>query len=163
NWSQWFIGFAPLGILLLVLVPLLSYLVCRPQIKESPEIAAWAANELRLMGPLSRNERIMLGLILLAMFLWITGSNPNITLPVLRPRQHLHAVDDGRVRRGLAAAGDRGHRIRRHRRREERVGGVVLLHIAADAGLGSERDRLHQMGGGGLRCTAEIDVTNDGP
>ncbi|HTN49046.1 MAG TPA: DASS family sodium-coupled anion symporter [Burkholderiaceae bacterium] len=83
SWSQWFVGFAPLGILLLILVPLLSYFVCRPQVKESPEIAAWAANELKAMGPPSRNEWVMLGLILLAMFLWITGSNPNISVPVL--------------------------------------------------------------------------------
>ena len=42
GWSQWFIGFAPLGILLLLLVPLLSYLVCRPEVKESPEIVSGA-------------------------------------------------------------------------------------------------------------------------
>ncbi len=83
SWSQWFIGFAPLGLLLVLLVPLLSYLVCRPEIKESPEITAWAAGELREMGPPSRNEWVMLALVLLAMFLWITGSNPNITLPWL--------------------------------------------------------------------------------
>ena len=37
TWSQWFIGFAPLGILLMLLVPLLSYVICRPEIKDSPE------------------------------------------------------------------------------------------------------------------------------
>ena len=36
GWSQWFAGFAPLGILLLLVVPLLSYVVCRPEVKESP-------------------------------------------------------------------------------------------------------------------------------
>jgi citrate:succinate antiporter/L-tartrate/succinate antiporter len=35
------------------------------------------------MGPLSRNEWMMSGLVLVAMFLWITGANPNITLPYL--------------------------------------------------------------------------------
>ena len=35
------------------------------------------------MGPLSRNEWVMSGLVVLAMFLWITGSNPNIKLPFL--------------------------------------------------------------------------------
>src|SRR5438552_6195228 len=83
TWSQWFLGFAPLGILLLLLVPLLSYFVCRPQVKQSAEIPAWAASELKLMGPLSRNEWIMAGLVVLAMFLWITGSNPTIKLPGL--------------------------------------------------------------------------------
>src|ERR1043166_8659147 len=37
SWSQWFVGFAPLGILLLILVSLLSYVICRPEGKESPE------------------------------------------------------------------------------------------------------------------------------
>jgi citrate:succinate antiporter/L-tartrate/succinate antiporter len=83
SWSQWFIGFAPLGILLLVLVPLLAYVVCRPEVKESPEIVTWSASELAAMGPPSRSEWVMAVLVLLAMFLWICGSNPAISLPLL--------------------------------------------------------------------------------
>jgi len=83
TWSQWFIGFAPFGILLMLLVPLLSYVICRPEIKDSPETVTWASNELKAMGPLSRNEWIMSALVVLAMFLWITGSNPTIKLPWL--------------------------------------------------------------------------------
>jgi anion transporter len=83
TWSHWFIGFAPLGVLLLLLVPLLSYLICKPEVKESPEVVAWAASELKEMGPLSRNEWIIAALVILAMFLWITGSNPDIKLPFL--------------------------------------------------------------------------------
>lgn len=85
SWSQWFLGFAPLGIALLIIVPLLSYILCRPTIKRSPEVVEWAGEELRKMGPLSRNEKWMFGLVVLAMFLWITGSNPNISLPVVGP------------------------------------------------------------------------------
>ena len=83
GWSQWFFGFAPLGILLLLLVPLLSYLVCRPEVKQSPEIVQWSAGELAAMGPPSRSEWIMIALVLLAMFFWICGSNPVISLPWL--------------------------------------------------------------------------------
>jgi citrate:succinate antiporter/L-tartrate/succinate antiporter len=83
QWSQWFFGFAPLGVLLLILVPLLGYLVCKPEIKESPEVPAWALGELQAMGSLSRNEKIMSVLVVLAMLLWITGSNPDIALPFL--------------------------------------------------------------------------------
>jgi L-tartrate/succinate antiporter len=83
TWSQWLMGFAPLGVLLMLLVPLLSYLICRPEVKRSPEIVRWASNELKAMGPLSRNEWVMSGLVLVAMFLWITGSNPTIKLPGL--------------------------------------------------------------------------------
>jgi len=81
TWSQWFIGFAPLGIPLLLLVPLLGYFICRPEIKESPEIVEWSKGELAKMGPPSRQEWIMAALVLLAMFLWICGSNPNISVP----------------------------------------------------------------------------------
>ncbi|SNT02913.1 anion permease [Tardiphaga sp. 37S4] len=83
GWSQWFIGFAPLGVPLILLLPLLSYAICRPEVKESPEIVAWSAGELASMGALSRSEWIMAGLVVLAMFLWITGSNPDISLPGL--------------------------------------------------------------------------------
>jgi L-tartrate/succinate antiporter len=83
GWSQWFVGFAPLGIPLLLLVPILSYLICRPQVKQSPEIVTWSSGELAKMGPPSRNEWIMAALVLLAMFLWITGANPTISLPLL--------------------------------------------------------------------------------
>src|ERR1700739_4313726 len=68
GWSQWFIGFAPLGILLLLVVPLRSDVVCRPEVKQSPEIVAWSADELRKMGPPSRSEWVMAALVLLAMF-----------------------------------------------------------------------------------------------
>jgi len=83
SWSQWFLGFAPLGVLLTLLVPFLCYVVCRPEVRQSPEIVTWASDELKKMGPPSRREWIMGGLVLLAMFLWITGSNPNIKLPGL--------------------------------------------------------------------------------
>src|SRR6201988_4983577 len=83
SWSQWFVGLAPLGIPLLLLVPLLGYFICRPEIKESPEIVEWSKGERAAMGPVSRQEWIMAVLVLLAMFLWICGSNPNIKLPML--------------------------------------------------------------------------------
>ena len=83
NWTQWLVGFLPLGILLIALVPLVSYVVCKPEIKKSPQISEWAAGELREMGPVSRKEWTMIGLVILAMFMWITGSNPNISLPGL--------------------------------------------------------------------------------
>src|SRR3954453_19402388 len=52
GWGQWFIGFAPLGVPLLLAVPLLAWLVCRPEVRQSPEIVTWSAGELAAMGPL---------------------------------------------------------------------------------------------------------------
>src|SRR5258705_1707456 len=73
-WSQWFAGFAPLGIPLLLLVPLLSYVFCRPQVKQSPEIVTWSASETASIGPPSRHEWISARLVLLTMFPLSTGA-----------------------------------------------------------------------------------------
>src|SRR5262249_26929286 len=82
SWTQWFAGFAGLGIPLLFLVPLLSYVICKPQVKRRPEISQWASTQLDAMGPISRNEWLMAALMIVAMFLWITGST-NIQFPIL--------------------------------------------------------------------------------
>ena len=83
TWGQWAIGFLPVGIILFALAPLLAYLLYPPEIKESPEISDWASSELKAMGPLARNEWLMLGFVVLAMLLWIFGSNPNFSVPFL--------------------------------------------------------------------------------
>ncbi len=81
NWLQYAMGFLPVGIVLLILVPLLVYVIYPPEIKNSKEIPQWAAGELAKMGNISRGEIIMIVLVLLAIFLWITGSNTLISLP----------------------------------------------------------------------------------
>ena len=43
--------------LLVALVPLLVYVLYPPEIKTSPEVPAWAAQELRRLGPLGRPEK----------------------------------------------------------------------------------------------------------
>ena len=73
TWVQWFMAFAPVGILLLVLVPLLVYWIYPPQVKEGAEVPAWAAKELQKMGPLSQREIILGVLVLTALLLWIFG------------------------------------------------------------------------------------------
>ncbi|HXZ43919.1 MAG TPA: DASS family sodium-coupled anion symporter, partial [archaeon] len=83
NWMQWLLGFIPVGIVLILLVPLATYLLYPPEIKASHEIPVWAGQELEKMGKVGRSEIIMIGLMILAIFLWITGSNVLISLPYL--------------------------------------------------------------------------------
>jgi anion transporter len=83
TWPQWFFGFLPVGVVLFLLVPLLTYVLYPPEIKSGPEVSAWAGQELEKMGRFSRKERTMTILILAAMFLWITGATPGISLPLL--------------------------------------------------------------------------------
>jgi anion transporter len=81
NWVQWFMGFLPMAVVLLALVPLLTYLIYPPELKTSKEIPPWAGGELAKMGSISRGEVTMIVLVLLAIFLWITGSNALVSLP----------------------------------------------------------------------------------
>lgn len=74
GWMRWFLAFLPAGALLLLATPLLSYLVYPPEVKKCPEVPDWARRELKELGPLSTREIVLLGLVLLALGLWIFGA-----------------------------------------------------------------------------------------
>lgn len=83
GWWGFAAGFAPAGVLLLLLVPLLTYWIYPPEVRHSAETVAWAAEQLRQMGPMSRREWTMAALVLLAVALWVAGSNERVSLPGL--------------------------------------------------------------------------------
>ncbi|RQH04407.1 anion permease [Paraburkholderia dinghuensis] len=71
SWIQWFTAMAPAGFVLLLAVPVLTYVLYPPEVKQGNEVPAWAAEELRKMGPLSRREWTLGVLVLIALALWI--------------------------------------------------------------------------------------------
>jgi L-tartrate/succinate antiporter len=75
SWSQWFLGFAPVGFVLLLLVPFLLYKVYPPELRTAPEAPRWAAEQLRAMGAMSRRELTLLVLVSTALALWIFASH----------------------------------------------------------------------------------------
>jgi len=75
GWMRWFLAFAPGGIVMLLAVPLLTYFLYPPEVKEGREVPAWAAEELRKMGGLSAREVILAVLVLVALALWIFGGD----------------------------------------------------------------------------------------
>jgi L-tartrate/succinate antiporter len=75
EWTPWFLAFAPVGVLLLVLVPLLSYWIYPPEVKSGAEVPAWAAGELTKMGSLTRDEILLGVLVVLALVLWIFATD----------------------------------------------------------------------------------------
>jgi L-tartrate/succinate antiporter len=75
TWTQWFLAFAPVGIALLILIPLITYWIYPPEVKQGEEVPAWAAQELKKMGGLSNREIILAGLVILALALWIFGGS----------------------------------------------------------------------------------------
>ncbi len=75
SWVQWFIGFAPVGLTLLALTPLVLYVIYPPSIRTAPEVPRWAADQLRQMGPMTRKELILFVLIGSALALWIGATS----------------------------------------------------------------------------------------
>jgi L-tartrate/succinate antiporter len=73
SWMQWFTAFAPVGIVLLIAVPLLVYFIYPPEVKSGEEVPKWAGAELGKMGSISRNEVVLAILVIIALSLWIFG------------------------------------------------------------------------------------------
>jgi L-tartrate/succinate antiporter len=71
TWLEWFVGFAPVGIVLLIVVPWLLYTIYPPEIRTAPEAPRWAAQQLQAMGAMTRRELTLLVLVLTALSLWI--------------------------------------------------------------------------------------------
>jgi L-tartrate/succinate antiporter len=75
TWLRWFLAFAPAGIPLLLVLPLLVYVLYPPLLKQSAEAPAWARQELKKMGPLSGRECAVAVLAFIAIIFWIFGSS----------------------------------------------------------------------------------------
>lgn len=75
TWGEWFTGFLPMGAPLLLVLPWLIYKLYPPEIRTSAEVPRWAAQELAGLGPISRRELTMAGLVVIALGLWIFGGS----------------------------------------------------------------------------------------
>ena len=73
-WTEWFVGFLPVGAALILVLPYAVYRLYPPEIRTSHEVPRWAALELRDMGHVTRREAIMALLMLGALVAWIFGS-----------------------------------------------------------------------------------------
>jgi L-tartrate/succinate antiporter len=73
SWTQWLLGFLPVGVILLAALPYLIYKIYPPEIKASTEVPAWAGEQLNKMGKITVKELVMGALAVLALLLWIFG------------------------------------------------------------------------------------------
>ncbi|WP_034947925.1 anion permease [Erwinia oleae] len=71
SWGSWFIAFLPLGVLLILTMPLLAYWFYPPEVKVNDEVPRWASSELEKLGRLSRNEILLLVFVCCALLMWI--------------------------------------------------------------------------------------------
>jgi L-tartrate/succinate antiporter len=75
GWTEWVVGFLPVGLLLFCSLPAVAYLVYPPEVKVSAQVPRWAARELTSMGPVGRGELTMAAIAGLALGLWIFGGS----------------------------------------------------------------------------------------
>ncbi|MEM2082792.1 MAG: DASS family sodium-coupled anion symporter, partial [Candidatus Bathyarchaeia archaeon] len=78
SWAMWFLGAIVPGFVAFFLVPLLVYFLTKPEIKESPEAPRLAEKNLKEMGPLKREEKILIFVFILALALWILSETLKI-------------------------------------------------------------------------------------
>ena len=84
GWTQWFLGFAPAGIPLLLVLPLVVWLFYPPQVRQGGEVIRWASDQLNELGALSWREVVFGMLVVLGLGLWIFGGTVvNATTVVL--------------------------------------------------------------------------------
>lgn len=72
-WVSWFKVASLPALVCLLVTPLILYKLYPPQMKDTPEAPSIAAKKLESMGPVTQNEWIMVGTMLLAVSLWIFG------------------------------------------------------------------------------------------
>ncbi|KAK6119780.1 hypothetical protein DH2020_046484 [Rehmannia glutinosa] len=78
GWMDWAKAAIVPGLVSLIVVPFLLYLIYPPTVKSSPDAPKLAKEKLETMGPMSKNEIIMSGTLLLTVGLWICGSVLNV-------------------------------------------------------------------------------------
>lgn len=72
SYAKWFIGGVVPGVASLLVVVYLIYRIYPPEIRLTPHATQLARDELARMGPMSRDERIMLAVFVLIAGLWMT-------------------------------------------------------------------------------------------
>lgn len=75
TWGTWFMATVVPGGLFLFLAPLIIYKIYPPTLKSLSDIKPLAKKGLEELGPISRNEKILAGLFVLAVLGWMFGSS----------------------------------------------------------------------------------------
>lgn len=73
RWVTWLKAASMPAIVCIAVNPVILYKLYPPEIKSTPEAPAEAKRKLEQMGPIKRDEWVMLGTMLLTVSLWIAG------------------------------------------------------------------------------------------
>jgi DASS family divalent anion:Na+ symporter len=83
NYSVWFVSAIVPALVSLVAVPLMIYKFFPPEVKETPNAVSFADNELKKLGPLARDEKVLLVVFIIVVILWITAKLHGIDATVI--------------------------------------------------------------------------------
>lgn len=78
-WVTWFKAAVVPALVGLLITPYIMYKIFAPEIKDTPEAPKIASERLVKMGPMSRDEKIMLGTMGAAVCLWVCGEGLGIS------------------------------------------------------------------------------------
>jgi divalent anion:Na+ symporter, DASS family len=82
SWVRWAAAGIVPGLVSLAVIPLIVWRLNPPEIRSTPEAAAFAGNHLRAMGPLTKQEKILTVLFVAICLLWVTASWTKINITV---------------------------------------------------------------------------------
>jgi divalent anion:Na+ symporter, DASS family len=75
TWGQWALAASVPGLLALVTIPFVMFKLAKPTITETPGATELAKEKLAELGPLSKSEKITLGVFVFLIAMWILGPN----------------------------------------------------------------------------------------
>jgi DASS family divalent anion:Na+ symporter len=82
SWAFWFAAGIVPGLCSLAIVPWIVYRLDPPEIRKTPEAAAFAAGELLRMGPLTSGQKIVTAIFVSVCALWITSPFHHLDITV---------------------------------------------------------------------------------
>lgn len=78
SWMGWFLAGLVPGLISLIVIPFVIYKMFPPEIKKTPDAKDWANKQLEEMGKFSLPEKLMSGIFVIALLLWILGGTLGI-------------------------------------------------------------------------------------
>jgi divalent anion:Na+ symporter, DASS family len=79
SWTTWALAASVPGVVALAVVPYVVYRLCPPDLRDTQHARALAAERLGQMGPLTRDERVMLIVFVTVLLLWLSGERTGIS------------------------------------------------------------------------------------
>lgn len=83
TYSRWFVSAIVPSVVSLIVIPLMIYRFFPPEIKETPDAVRFARDELKKIGAVKPEEKILLGVFILIVVLWATSQLHNIDATVI--------------------------------------------------------------------------------